>query len=143
MVSKAVLDQAKAFLCWDVFPNLTVQLIEMGKAVSYFHPPFNRCTILIYYEKRNPDFRAPLFLLFHEGGHYLQYQEMEKAEKEAEFWKIVHATTGAEKMDFEEKSWQRGRDLFEQFVGKNKLHPSLLSEYDLYARKCIESYRGT
>lgn len=141
MVNKAVLDKAKAFLCWDTFPDISVQLIETQKAVSYFHPPAGRSTIIVYYERGNSDFSFPLFLLFHEAGHYLQYREMEMQGRESEFWRIIDTPTGPEKAAFEKQAWEKGREAFKTFVQEQGLEASLLKEYDKTARKSIRSYR--
>ena len=141
MVSKVILDKAKAFLCWDVFSDLSIQLIETQEAVSYFHPPASRSTILLYYERGNPDFSFPLFLLFHEAGHYLQYQEFQMQGRESEFWQIIDTPTGPEKAAFEKQTWDKGRELFKKFVQEHDLEASLLKEYDNKARKSIRSYR--
>lgn len=140
-VSKATLDRAKAFLCWDVFPNLSVQLIELQSSVAYFFPPFDRTTILVYYERGAADFSVPLFHLFHESGHCLQFEEMRKRGRESDFWKVVNTATGPSKTAFERQSWEEGKNLLEEFIHKNNLNGSLLKAYDVYAEKSIQSYR--
>jgi len=141
MVAKTILDQAKSFLCWDIFPDLTIQLIELKEAVSYFYPPFARSTIIVYYERGNTDFFVPLFHLFHESGHLLQFEEMRKAGRESDFWEAVNTTTGPSKVAFEKESWERGKKLLEKFVRGNNFKNSLLKKYDAYAEKSIRSYR--
>lgn len=140
MVNKPILDQAKAFLCWDMFPGLVIQLIEVQEAVSYFLPPSGRNTIVVYYERGNPDFSLPLFFLFHEVGHYLQFKDMEKAGKQSDFWEIINIPTGSSKITFEEESWSMGRGIFRRFIQKHGLDEQLLKYYNKVARRCVDSY---
>jgi hypothetical protein len=140
MVSKSILDRAKAFLCWDRFPDLCVQLVALEGAVSYFHPPSRLGTILVYYDKKNKDFSAPLFLLFHETGHYVQYRKYREAGREKSFWEKVNTPTGDEKTSFEREGWALGRELFGQFVELQGLNPSLTENYDRFAGEHTKSY---
>ena len=140
MVSKSILDRAKAFLCWDRFPRLSIQLVALAGPVSYFHPPSPLCSIIVYYDRRDPDFSAPLFLLFHESGHYVQYRRYRAAGRKNEFWEIVNTPTGQVKTAFEKEGWDQGRQLLEQFIAKQDLNSSLLEEYDRFAAKNTESY---
>ena len=141
MVNKSILDRAKAFLCWDLFPDLSIQLVEIKKAVSYFYPPSNRNTIIIHYERGNPDFSIPLFFLFHEVGHYLQYRDMRKVGEEAAFWNQTNTPTGTDKVIFEKACWEKGRAILKQFVEKQSLEASLLNRFDQFADRSTESYR--
>lgn len=140
MVNKAILDKAKAFLCWDVFPDLSIQLVELNGPVSYYYPPSERNTIILHYERGNPNFSFPLFLLFHEVGHHLQFQEIQKNGAESDFWKIINVPTGPSKTKFEKEGWNKGRGVFEQFIRKHELEESLLKDYDRVAQNSIESY---
>jgi hypothetical protein len=142
MITKDVLDQAKSFLCWDTFPDLSIQLIELEGAAAYFYSPSNgRSTILVFYRNTNPDFSHPLFLLFHEAGHCLQFDEWMNSGRESDFWKILDETGGSIKAKFERESWNWGRELLEDFIQKNNLIPSLLEEYNAFAEEKIKSYR--
>jgi hypothetical protein len=142
MISKSVLDKAKAFLCWDTFSDLNVQFIELQQAVAYFFPPSkDRNTIVVFYRQGNPDFTKPFFLLFHEAGHYLQFQEWKSSGRETHFWKLIDTHEGSIKAAFEEESWNWGRDLIEDFIRKNELDESVLALYDEYASSCVGSYR--
>jgi hypothetical protein len=141
MVSQSILDRAKAFLCWDTFPDLTVQLIEVKETAAYFLPPTNsRSTIVVFYQKQALDFSRPLFLLFHEAGHLLQYQEWEKQGRIADFQRIMEEQSGAIKSGFEKESWNWGKDLFEDFVRSQNLDGDLMDAYDRYAAACIRTY---
>jgi hypothetical protein len=141
MIIKSILNQAKAYLCWDLFQNLTIQLVEIKKAVSYFYPPSQQYTIIIYFEKGATDFSIPLYLLFHEAGHYLQYQDFNIQEREKDFWKIINTPTGPDKAAFEKESWIKGRVILEGFLRKQGLDNSILKQYDMYADQCILSYK--
>ena len=141
MIAKSILEQAKAFLCWDKFPDLSIQLIRTESPVSYFIPPSERSSILIYYENENPDFSIPLFLMFHEAGHYLQYLEYKKTNKISKFWKVIHSPTGHIKVAFEEESWKKGKILLQEFIHDYKHEPIVLDWFDNYARLCVDSYR--
>jgi hypothetical protein len=141
MIRKETLNQAKAFLCWDTFPGLTIQLIEMQEAVSFFYPPSKKHTIIQYYERGKDDFSIPLFQLFHEAGHFLQFTKLQQEGGETDFWKAVDQPAGRERYAFEKESWILGRNLFSEFLNRVDLSASLLNEYDLYAGRSVESYR--
>ena len=141
MINKATLDQAKAFLCWDRFTDLTVQLVETTDSVSYFYPPSSRSTIIVTYRKGASDFCRPLFRLFHETGHYLQFEALQKSGRETEFWEIVDTPTGPPKVGFEKNSWAIGKKVLKQFIRNHGLRDSLLREYDEYAKLCAQTYR--
>ena len=62
MITKSVLDRAKGFLCWDMFPKLTIQLIGQRNSVAYFYPPSNMFgSIIVFYNADIKDFQEPLF----------------------------------------------------------------------------------
>jgi len=141
MISKQVLDSAKAFLCWDIFDNLTVQLIEIHGPSAYFLPcGSGQDTIVVFYRAGNPDFSKPLFYLFHEAGHCLQFDEWSKSGRADDFWKMINTPTGAIKKQFENESWQWSRDLFKDFIKKQNLPEDLLDEFDSFATECIATY---
>lgn len=139
-IGKSILNAAKAFLCWDMFPDLTIQLIQMQEAVSYFHPPFDKSTIILFYQKENRNYSSSLFLLFHEIGHYVQFEKMKKSGRESLFWQNINTPTGNSRIAFEQESWQKGKVYFNQFVEEKSLPPSLLDAYDQYAMQSIQSY---
>ncbi|HEX9934037.1 MAG TPA: hypothetical protein VGB38_02475 [bacterium] len=142
MVPKTVLEQAKAFLCWDTFPDLTVQLVELRETAAYFFPPSNgRSTIVVFHQKQAADFSRPIFLLFHEAGHLLQSEEWEKDGRTNDFRKILDESAGSIRAAFEQESWKWGRELLKDFLQKNGLDQDLLAAYDRYAETCMRSYR--
>lgn len=141
MVSKSILNKAKSFLCWDVFSELTIQLIEIKEAVSYFLPPSKQSTIVIFYDKDTLDFIHPLFQLFHEAGHLLQYQNIQHRKTSQKFWDYINIPTGPEKVKFEQQGWNKGYLLLKKFIKTENLNPDILREYDTYAAKSIETYK--
>ena len=141
MISKSILEKAKSFLCWEVFSRLTVQLIERQNSISYFFPPSKQSTIIVLYPKKTSDFTIPLFHLFHEAGHLIQYNEMNNTGKSDAFWKYVNNPTGRKKMEFEQKGWQKGHVLLKKFMKKENLESDILEQYDAYAVKSVETYK--
>lgn len=142
MITKPTFDKAKGFLCWDTFSDLNIQFIELHHSVAYFFPPSkDRSTIVVFHRQGNPDFTYPFFLLFHEAGHYLQFQEWKSTGRETHFWKLIDTHTGSIKAAFEEESWNWGKELIEDFIHKNDIDESILQQYDDYANDCIKSYR--
>ncbi len=140
MIRKPTLDRAKAFLAWDCFPGLVIQLIGIEKTVSYFFPPFDQGTILLFYE-RGSDCTLPLLFLFHEAGHFLQYRTYGAGNRLGEFWERVRQPSGVEKQDFERESWKLGKVLFKEFIEKEGLNRDLLVAYDSKAEESVQSYR--
>lgn len=140
MISKATLDKAKAFLCWDRFPDLSIQLVAMQEAVAYFYPPTNRSTIIVYYNRGSKDFALPLFFLFHEAGHYIQYIDMDNPEQ---FDRMMNLQHGREKQSFEKTAWLQGRKLLNEFIEKENLDTSFLSDYDIAKQKSLKTYKST
>ena len=140
MISRALLNQAKAFLCWDVIKNCSIQLVKLQQETAYFLPPGDRNTILVFYNSE-PDFSAPLFLLFHEAGHCLQYEEYKQAGHENEYQSLLNLPTGSERVNFEEEAWKRGRDLFKKFLLKEGGELSVLARYDEFAAQSLQSYK--
>ena len=98
MISKSILDKAKSFLCWDVFSELSVQLIEIQETVSFFLPPSRQSTIIVYHKKGTADYTLPLFHLFHEAGHLIQFNELNSKQASKTFWDYVNNPTGKEKI---------------------------------------------
>ncbi|MEJ2627872.1 MAG: hypothetical protein P8078_04890 [bacterium] len=141
MISKSTLQKAKSFLCWEVFSRLTVQLIERQNSISYFFPPSKQSTIIVLYPKETSDFTIPLFHLFHEAGHLIQYNEMNNTGKSKTFWNNVNIPTGKEKMKFEQKGWQKGHVLLKKFMERENLESDILEQYDVYAVKSTETYK--
>ena len=142
MHSKHILDQAKAFLCWDKFPDLTIKLIPLQEPVAFYYPPFSvDHTIIAFYPVPCEDYTSSLFLLFHEVGHYLQFQEYQQQGKEHEFWEYVNADTGMEKIRFEQDSWERGATILSQYLRNQHItEKNLLLKYRKFAIQCVKTY---
>lgn len=141
MISKSTLDEAKAFLCWDIFSELSVQLIEIQKMVSYFIPPSECPSIIIFYRHGETDFTKPLFNLFHEAGHLIQFNKTKNKNNNKKFRNLVNTPAGPKKINFEKQAWHQGKILFEDFIKKNILDISLLPQYDNYSKQLIDTYK--
>jgi hypothetical protein len=146
MVIKQLLDQAKAFLCWDTFPDLTIKLIPLEHPTAFYTPPVsNRHTITLFYPVPCDNFRPLLFLLFHEIGHYRQFQALHARGADAYFWECVNMANGKEKVAFEEESWKFGKDLLAEFLlchhFSKESEQDLIKQYCRYASHCLKSYK--
>jgi hypothetical protein len=146
-VDRPLLDRAKAFLCWDTFPELSIQLVEMQEAVSFYYPPGERSSIVVYTRTGASDFAEPLFQLFHEAGHHIQYTEIDREETKTAFWDLINTPTGRSKVEFESTAWDNGRILFVKFISSagissDLLEADLLEAYDDYAARSVHSYRS-
>lgn len=139
-MTKSVLERAKAFLCWDAFPGLSIQLVAMREAVSYYYPPAERSSIVVFYDARCSDFTRPAFHLFHEAGHHADFIGARAAKREEDFREALDAPTGRERVRLEEEAWRQGRLLLKRFLRKEDLDPDLLKEYDAYASESIQTY---
>lgn len=142
MISKHLLNQAKAFLCWDAFPDVAIQLVPIQAAVAYYYPPSaDAHSVVVFYQPDAADFAAPLFLLFHEIGHYLQFQAHQRDGTVAGFYAALQADNGAEKTAFERDSWERGGIVLKTFLHAHRIpEERLLTEYEAHADCCIRSY---
>jgi len=140
MIEKSLLDKAKAYLCWDCFSGLVIQLIPMTFPVSYYYPPSKKHTILIFFDPNERDFSKPLFSLFHEAGHYEQFIEMKNMGNANSFWEKIDETSGPEREAFERDGWERGRVLLKQFLEKYKLDTKWIEYYMKLADDKIKSY---
>ena len=142
MIKKDMVIAAKQFLCWDTFPDLTIQLIEVVEPVSYFFAPKpDSAAILLFMKSENGDYSKSLFLLFHEVGHYLQLCDFQKNDQITQYWDLVEKASGTKKIQFEESAWLKGRKHFIQFI--NAQSPSLknsISTFDEYAQISINTY---
>ncbi|HHS13054.1 MAG TPA: hypothetical protein ENN03_04715 [bacterium] len=140
-IGKEVLDRAKAFLCWDVFEDLTIQLIEIQESVSFYYPPFQQGTIILYYQGGIRDFRIPLFHLFHEAGHVLQFKQWEQTGKAIRFYGTMDLPKGLKRTAFEKDASEKGRDLLIRFMEKRKQPHQLIAEYDAWSRSAAATYQ--
>jgi hypothetical protein len=141
MISKALLDAAKAFLCWDVFPDLAIQLVPLQHAVAYYYPPAGSLqSIVLFYDPAPRDFSEPLFLLFHEAGHACQWRQMQGSGRGGLFARLMALDTGPEKISFEAEAWRLGEELFRRFAEQRGLGPELAERLAAYGRRCAETY---
>jgi hypothetical protein len=141
MIAKSLLDAAKAFLCWDVFPDLAIQLVALQNAVAYYYPPGGSLqSIVLFYDPAQRDFSEPLFLLFHEAGHACQWRQMQADKQEVLFERLMTIDTGPEKVSFEAEAWRLGQELFRRFEEQRGLGPELAERLAAYGRRCAESY---
>ncbi len=141
MISKSVLTSAKAFLCWDSLENLSIQLVPVQNAVAYYYPRQNAFhTIVLFYDESLQDFSKPLFLLFHEVGHAIQWLELKKARQEQHFSDMMDSDKGEQKVIFEQQAWTLGRSLLYRFIDKEDLSFDVLERYDQYGTACVQSY---
>jgi len=142
MIAKTVLDHAKAYLCWDRFPDLSIQLVALRKSVGYFYPPTNkRSSILLFYNIECRDFKEPLFFLFHEVGHYCQYCEFRKQRKLRYYQRLIEAVEGNEKYSFETQAWKLGLGIFKDFLHRECIpKEGLLLEYSDFSEKSVRTY---
>jgi hypothetical protein len=141
MIAKSLLDAAKAFLCWDVFPDLAIQLVELQNAAAYYYPPGGSLqSIVLFYDPAQRDFSEPLFLLFHEAGHACQWLQMQAGGRGGLFESLMTIDAGPEKVAFEAEAWRLGQELFLQFGENRGLGPELAERLAAYGRRCTESY---
>ena len=142
MLSKAILDQAKAFLCREIFDSLNIQLIELLQPAAYFFPASStQNTIVIFFEGGTSDFSRPLFLLFHEAGHCRQLLQWRRQGREEDFQKMMNHVNGSKRINFEKESWLLGKDLMEQFISEKGIPKNVLEQYDDFARQSIATYK--
>jgi hypothetical protein len=136
VVSKTTLTDAKAFLCWENFDDLAIQLVPLQQTAAFYFPPAaDTHSIVLFYDKNLQDFSEPLFLLFHEAGHRQQH-----ALNRELFDESIKIPNGPQRQDFEQQAWQVARRLFQQFVQNAQLDKSILTDFDQFAKKSINSY---
>ncbi len=142
MVEQSILFEAKAFLCWDKFPQLAIKLIPVQDEVAFFYPPSKEVsTINLFYNPGKKDLSRPLFLLFHEAGHFVQWQNYSFKNMEKEFVHHINLDRGKQKADFEREAWDIARKLILEFLKKLKLMSDELEQhFDLFSKTCISSY---
>jgi len=140
-VGRDILVRAKAFLCWERFPALAIQLVQVEGPVAYFFAPHADRPAIVLFAPAQEESSEALFLLFHEAGHYAQYLELANSGRAADYWRLVDCPPGDERRAFEEEAWQRGRKLLEEFcrtyVGEQ---PELLAAFDACAQAKLTSY---
>ena len=142
MISRDILIQVKQYLCWDLFQDLSIQLIEVQGSVSYFFAPQDdRSTILLFLKPTDGDYSESLFLLLHEVGHYLAYKLLKQSNDESQYWQTLNEVSGPDKLQFERVAWERGREFFERFIEQEALTVGdLLADYDVFAQRSLHTY---
>ncbi|MBN2102649.1 hypothetical protein JW835_01250 [bacterium] len=140
MISFEVIKQAKAFLCWDCYKDLSIQLIPIRESLAYYYPPAQMGSIVLFYNPDAEDFTTLLYLLFHEAGHHSQQKSWLKNNKSEAYWKTIQTPTGSDKMEFEKESWDRGRNLFQKFLQKENINIELLDNFDSFSIQQIKTY---
>ncbi|HEX9972763.1 MAG TPA: hypothetical protein VGD14_11890 [bacterium] len=143
MIDKSTLFQAKAFLCWDKFPDLSIKLIPIEKSAAFFHPPAGDvATINLFYEKDNIDFTRDICLLFHEAGHLKQWKNFCSEHRELNFWQLLDLDKGDEKAKFEREAWDFGAIFLNEFAQENNLvFSQLIPQYKALAEESIKTYK--
>ena len=142
MVDKSILFEAKAFLCWDKFPQLTIKLIPIRDEVAFFYPPSkDASTIVLFYNPKNKDFSHSLFLLFHEVGHFQQWLAYSAQNRSEEYWELIHVDKCEGKIRFEQEAWTFAHKLILDFSQKQQMQTtSLLEKLNPFIEECIQSY---
>jgi len=142
MIDQNVLFQAKPFLCWDRFPDLEIKLIPIQIAVAFFYPPNGQFPIIhLYYQPGKKDFTAPLCFLFHEVGHYLQWDNESMFETEFDFFEFINKDRGEEKILFEVQAWDYGQQYLEMFLDKENIEKNLvIKKYEKLKKESLRTY---
>ena len=143
MISQSILFEAKAFLCWEKFPDLSIKLIPIDKAIAFFYPPAKDVmTISLFYEKNTKDCSLALCLLFHEAGHLEQWQNLSNQNRADEFERGTNLDKGGQKIQFEREAWKLGGDLLNEFLTKINMDQNILiNVYKSYAEQSLLTYR--
>lgn len=143
MISQAVLFEAKSFLCWDKFPDLSIKLIPIEGPVAFFYPPTtDHSTINLFYETQTQDLSQALCLLFHEAGHCSQWQKFWAHDCTKEFWDFINLDKGESKIAFEREAWDFGRELLKEFLSKINMDQNILMNvYKSYAAQSLLTYK--
>lgn len=135
-MSKSILAEAKAFLCWDIFDDVAIQLVPLQGSAAFYVPPHSDVhSILLFYDQHDDDFSEPLFLLFHEAGHRKQIESLGK-----EFDENIALPNGPKRQEFEQEAWRLARSLFNEFIDAKNLDAILIEQFDQFAQKSVNSY---
>ena len=136
LVSKSTLADAKAFLCWENFDDLAIQLVPLQQAAAFYVPPNPDVhSILLFYDQNKEDLSEALFLLFHEAGHRRQFEALHK-----KFDDMTAIPNGPQRQLFEEEAWRSAQLLFHEFITRHNLDLQHLQAFDAYARHAVNSY---
>ncbi len=109
MMVKQLLDQAKAFLCWDTFPDLTIKLIPQSIRQRFIHRP-HPTGIPLRFSIR---FLAMIsgrscFSCFMKSAIIVNFRPCIIAAR-THVSGNVNMANGREKVAFEEESWELGK----------------------------------
>jgi hypothetical protein len=142
MIAKSLLAQAKAFLCWDKFSDLTIKLVPLQDPVAFYYPPSPTAhTIVVFYPTQQDNLSQALFLLFHEIGHYRQFQKYRQQAQDRQFEEVMNMVEGAEKASFEREAWECGAVLLAQFLKQVAIPVQpIMQTYREYAAQCVKTY---
>ena len=143
MITKDILVTAKQYLCWNLYQDLSLQLIELEEPVSYFFAPqLKQSTILLFLKSNNGDYRESLFLLFHEVGHYLQFKSWVQDGLESLYWQQVAEIGGAKKLQFEFEAWDLGKKILIDFIKSQNMHDKyLIQQYKTFSERSLNTYQ--
>lgn len=142
MLSKHLLFEAKAYLCWDAFPQLSVQLIPIDRSVAYYYPPTpQHHNIVIFYNPKEADFAEALFLLFHESGHVRQWKRYQQRGEIQYFYECLNRSNGQQKQIFEQEAWRYAEELLHRFCREKALDEFyIVQRFQDYRARCVQSY---
>ncbi|NOZ63228.1 MAG: hypothetical protein GXO74_16365 [Calditrichaeota bacterium] len=139
MIDQSVLFQAKSFLCWDRFAELSIQLVPVQTAVGYFYPPrHDLASIVLFYHIAEKDVTEALCLLFHEVGHFLQWKSSSNRE---DFLSNFQLDKGSEKIKFETQAWELGKSILIEFIDQHdSLNENILKKFDRLKQQSLRTY---
>ncbi|OQX85593.1 hypothetical protein B6D60_07605 [candidate division KSB1 bacterium 4484_87] len=142
MIDQSLLFQAKSFLCWDRFPELSIQLVPLQSVVGYFYPPQqDLASIVIFHDTSKRDVTEALCFLFHEVGHYLQWQSASEKEETKNFLKKLQLDKGKKKIEFETEAWELGEKIFAEFIARaDELTETILNDFEKLKQNSLQTY---
>lgn len=142
MIDRTVLFQAKSFLCWDRFPELSIQLVPLQDAVGYFYPPQqDLASIVLFYDPAKTDASEALCFLFHEVGHFLQWRSASEKDEIKNFLKNLQLDKGKKKIEFESEAWELGKKLFLEFITRtHELTEEILTDFEKLKQDSLQTY---
>jgi len=142
MIDQSVLFQAKSFLCWDRFPELSIQLVPLQTAVGYFYPPRqDMASIVLFYDASKKDITEALCFLFHEVGHFLQWKSFSEKNKTEFFLRYLQLDKGKKKIEFETEAWDLGKNIFIEFINRTKiLTEKILNDFEKLKQQSLRTY---
>ena len=142
MIDIPVLFHAKSFLCWDKYSDLSIKLIPIQNAVSFFYPPQKKLsTIVLFYLPKTKNIIETLCFLFHEVGHYLQWNFPKSAKTKYEFNILSNLDKGEPKIKFELEAWNRGKKVLIEFLQQEKVDQLyVLKKFDKLTEASLQTY---